>query len=124
RNASFRIEPGERVGIVGPTGAGKSTLVSLVSRFYDPEEGAVLLDGVDARALTLASVRRQVSLVLQQPIIFSGSILDNIRYGDPNAPTERVLEVAEAANVTEFLDRLPEGILTAVGERGATLSGG
>ena len=124
RDLSLRIESGEKIGIIGPTGAGKSTLVGLMMRFYDPERGMVLLDGMDVRDLKIASVRRQVSLLLQEPILFQGSILDNIRYGDPDAPIERVREVADAANVTEFLDRLPEGILTQVSERGGNLSGG
>ena len=123
-HASLVIEAGEHVGIVGRTGAGKSTLVSLIPRFYDPEQGAVLVDGVDVREFELSSLRRQVSLVLQEPVLFFGSILDNIRYGDPGASVERVLEVAEAAHVTEFVDRLTNGLDTEVGERGATLSGG
>jgi subfamily B ATP-binding cassette protein MsbA len=122
--ASLAVEPGERIGVVGRTGAGKSTLVSLIPRFYDPQRGAVLVDGIDVRDLQLSSLRRQVSLVLQDPILFCGSILDNIRYGDPSAPLERVWEVADAAHVTEFLDRLSDGVQTHVGERGATLSGG
>lgn len=124
RHANLRVRAGERIGIVGRTGAGKSTLVSLILRFYDPEEGAVLLDGIDVREFTVSSLRNQVSLVLQEPIIFYGSLLDNIRYGDPQAPTERVREVIEAANVGEFLNTLPDGLLTQVGERGVTLSGG
>ena len=123
-DASLIVEPGEHIGIVGRTGAGKSTLVSLIPRFYDPDRGAVLVDGTDIREYKLASLRRQVSLVLQEPVLFYGSILDNIRYGDPHAPIERVWEVAEAAHVTEFLERMPKGIFTVLGERGATLSGG
>jgi subfamily B ATP-binding cassette protein MsbA len=124
RDVSFSVAAGERVGIVGRTGAGKSTLVSLISRFGDPEEGAVMIDGNDVRDFRLASLRRQVSYVLQEPVLFSGSILDNIRYGDPAAPDERVMEVVEAAHVQEFLDELPDGILTRLSERGSTLSGG
>jgi subfamily B ATP-binding cassette protein MsbA len=124
RNVSMSVEPGEHIGIVGPSGAGKSTFVGLVPRFYDPQEGAVLMDGTDVRSLNLSSVRSQVGLVLQDPILLFGSILDNIRYGDPEAPIERVMEAAEAANVTEFLDTLPDGLLTEIGERGARLSGG
>jgi subfamily B ATP-binding cassette protein MsbA len=123
-HVSLRVEAGERVGVVGATGAGKSTFLSLVSRFYDPESGAVLVDGIDVRDLRLSSLRSQVSLVLQEPILFHGSILDNIRYGAPNATVDAVLEVAEAAHVTEFLDELPDGLFTDIGERGASLSGG
>lgn len=123
-HASLRIEAGEKIGIIGPTGAGKSTLVALIPRFYDPEHGAVLLDGIDIRGLQLHTIRRQVSLVLQEPILLYGSILDNIRYGDPNASMEQIVEAAHAAHVTEFVDQLPDGFHTMVGERGATLSGG
>ena len=123
-HASLVVEPGEHVGVVGRTGAGKSTLMSLVPRFYDPEQGSVLVDGMDVRDLEITSLRSQVSLVLQEPVLFFGSILENIQYGDPTAPIERVWEVAEAAHVTEFLPRLPDGIDTMLGERGATLSGG
>lgn len=124
RDASLVVEPGEHVGIVGRTGAGKSTLMSLIPRFYDPESGAILIDGHDIRDFELASLRRQISLVLQEPVLFYGSILENIQYGDPAASMDRILEVAEAAHVTEFLARLPHGIDTMLGERGATLSGG
>lgn len=123
-HVSLRVEPGERIGVVGATGAGKSTFLSLVARFYDPEVGAVLVDGIDVRDLRLASLRSQVSLVLQEPVLFHGTILDNIRYGVPDATVDAALEVAEAAHVTEFVDQLPAGLLTDIGERGATLSGG
>jgi len=124
RGANLVVEAGEHIGIVGRTGAGKSTLVSLVPRFYDPGAGAVLVDGIDVRHLELPTVRRQVSLVLQDPVLFYGTILDNMLYGDPEATVERVWDVAAAAHVTEFLERLPDGMLTMLGERGATLSGG
>jgi ABC-type multidrug transport system fused ATPase/permease subunit len=120
----MHIEAGEHVGIVGRTGAGKSTLVSLIPRFYDPECGAVVIDGMDVRDMELASLRQQVSLVLQDPVLFHGSVRDNISYGNPGASIDRVLQVADLAHVSEFLDRLPNGIDTTVGERGATLSGG
>jgi ATP-binding cassette, subfamily B, bacterial len=123
-HATVNIAPGERIGIVGRTGAGKSTIASLISRFYDPEAGAVLIDGVDVRDFELASLRQQVSIVLQEPVLFFGSILDNIRYGDVDAPMERVWDCVEAAHVSDFLDRLPGGIDTMVSERGTTLSGG
>jgi subfamily B ATP-binding cassette protein MsbA len=123
-HASIAIEPGEHIGIIGRTGAGKSTLASLIPRFYDAELGRIRIDGIDVRDLEIASLRRQVSLVLQEPVVFFGTIGDNIRYGDPTASDERLWQVAEAAHVTEFLDRLPQGLDTVVGERGATLSGG
>jgi ATP-binding cassette subfamily B protein len=123
-HASLRVEAGERVGIVGLTGAGKSTLVSLVPRFYDPEAGAVLVDGIDVRDYQLSTLRRQISIVLQEAILLDTSIGDNIRYGNPGAPMEQVWEAAHAAHVTEFLDRMPHGIDTRVGERGVMLSGG
>lgn len=123
-NASMIVEPGEHIGLVGRTGAGKSTLVSMIPRFHDPDAGTVLIDGIDIRDLELESLRRQVSLVLQDPVLFYGSILDNIRYAEPDASIERVLEVARAAHVSEFVDRLPNGFDTLVGERGVTLSGG
>jgi subfamily B ATP-binding cassette protein MsbA len=124
RDVSLRVEPGERIGVVGPSGQGKSTLVSLIPRFYDPQQGLVLVDGMDVRDLELTSLRSQVSLVLQDPILCYGSILDNIRYGDPDAPMGRVVAAAEAANVSEFVDNLPDGLNTEIGERGARLSGG
>ena len=123
-NASFTVHPGERVGVIGRTGAGKSTLMSLIPRFYDPQQGSVLVDGVDVRTVDLGSLRRQISLVLQEPALFFGTIFSNIHYGDPTAPPDRVWECAEAAHVVEFLKGLPDGINTVIGERGATLSGG
>jgi subfamily B ATP-binding cassette protein MsbA len=123
-HVNFVVEHGEHVGLVGRTGVGKSTLVSLIPRFYDVQAGAVLVDGMDVRSLELTGLRRQVSLVLQEPALFHGTVLDNIRYGDPGASMERVDAVVEAAHVSEFLDRLPNGLDTVVGERGATLSGG
>jgi subfamily B ATP-binding cassette protein MsbA len=123
-HASLTVQPGEHVGIVGRTGAGKSTLVSLIPRFYDPDSGGVYIDGTDIREFTLPSVRQQISLVLQDAVIFRGTILDNIRYGDPEAPIEKVWDMVKAAHVDEFLGRLPDGIETVVGERGTTLSGG
>lgn len=123
-NASFTVHPGERVGVIGRTGAGKSTLMSLIPRFYDPQQGSVLVDGVDVRTVDLGSLRRQISLVLQEPALFFGTIFSNIHYGDPTAPSDRVWECAEAAHVAEFLVGLPDGINTVIGERGATLSGG
>ena len=117
-------KPGKTIAIVGPTGAGKSTLVSLVPRFFDPVAGAVEIDGTDIRSFRLASLRAQIAIVPQEPILFEGTIFDNIAYGTPGATAEDVLVAAEAALVDEFVRRLPEGYETVVGERGATLSGG
>jgi ATP-binding cassette subfamily B protein len=121
---SFAARPGQVIGIVGATGAGKSTLVSLIPRFYDPQEGRVLLDGRDVRELTLASLRQQVSIVLQEPLLFSGSIEDNIRYARLEATDEEVVAAARAANAHDFVMRLPGKYKTELGERGARLSGG
>src|SRR4051812_131993 len=121
---SLRIDPGDRIAIAGATGAGKSTLVSLIPRFYDPQHGAVLVDGVDVRDYKLESLRRQIALVLQDSILFHGSIRDNIAYGAPNASPDDLYAAAEAAYVAEFVDELPDGYDTIVSERGSTLSGG
>jgi ATP-binding cassette subfamily B protein/subfamily B ATP-binding cassette protein MsbA len=123
-DVSFEVLPGQTVAIVGPSGAGKTTLVSLVSRFFDPQEGAVLLDGYDVRDLALRSLRREVSVVLQEPFLFPISIADNIAYGRPGASRGQVEQAAREANAHEFVCELPEGYDTVVGERGATLSGG
>jgi len=121
---SFQVEPGQTVAVVGPTGAGKTTLISLIPRFYDPQEGRVLLDGRDIRELTLKSLRDQISLVLQEPLLFSGTIAENIRYGRLGASDDEVQEAARSANAHEFIMRLPDQYETELGERGIKLSGG
>jgi ATP-binding cassette, subfamily B, bacterial len=121
---SFDARPGQVVGIVGPTGAGKSTLISLIPRFYTPSSGTILIDGRDIRSITLKSLREQISMVLQEPLLFSGSIADNIRYGRLDATMEEVVEAAKNANAHDFIERLPRKYDTTIGERGATLSGG
>jgi ATP-binding cassette subfamily B protein len=121
---SFGATPGQRVAIVGPTGAGKTTLVSLLVRFYDPKEGRILIDGIDVRKIKLRSLRDQISVVLQEPLLFSGTIAENIRYGRLEASMDDVAAAAQAAGAHEFIERLPNGYLTVVGERGAQLSGG
>jgi ATP-binding cassette subfamily B protein len=124
RDVSFRVEPCSQVGIFGMTGAGKTTLVSLLVRFFDPAAGRVLLDGVDLRRYRLDDVRRQVSFVLQDPVLFSTSIAENIRYARPDAGMSEVMAAAEQADAHQFINELPSGYDTLVGERGMRLSGG
>jgi ABC-type multidrug transport system fused ATPase/permease subunit len=121
---SFEARPGERVAIVGHTGAGKSTLMSLLIRFYDPASGAIEIDDVDLRDLKISSLREQISVVLQEPLLFSGTIADNIRYGRLEASDEDIVRAAQAANAHDFIEGLPDGYGTVLGERGAQLSGG
>src|SRR5947207_2036027 len=118
------ISPGEKLAIIGPSGVGKSTLVSFVPRFYDPSAGAVLIDGEDIRNYSLHSLREQISLVLQDSLLLSGTIRDNIAFGRTDATDDEICAAAVTANADEFIRRLPEGYETPVGERGATLSGG
>jgi ATP-binding cassette, subfamily B, bacterial len=124
KDASFEAKPGQVIGIVGPTGAGKSTLVSLLPRFYDPKGGRILLDGVDTKDLALKSLRDQVSIVLQEPLLFSGTIAENIRYGRLEAGESEIIAAAKAANAHDFIMRLPQQYQTMLGERGAAVSGG
>jgi len=123
-DVSFEIEPGTRVGIAGATGAGKTTLISLLTRFYDPSAGQIVLDGVDVRDYKLADLRRQFAVVLQEPVLFSVSVAENIAYGDPAAAPAQIVAAARAAHAHEFIERLPQGYDTPVGERGMQLSGG
>jgi ATP-binding cassette subfamily B protein len=124
QHISFALSAGHRVGIVGPTGAGKSTLVSMLPRFYDPGEGTILLDGIPTRKLTLESLREQFSIVHQEPMLFSGTLADNIRYGRLEATESEIIAAAEAANAHSFISALPNGYETELGEGGAQLSGG
>ena len=121
---SLVVEPGQRVAIVGESGAGKSTLFALASRFYDPTEGAVRIDGYDLRSVSQRSLRRQIVSVQQDTFLFAATVAENIRYGRPEASDEEVEAAARAANAWEFVERLPEGLATVVGERGVKLSGG
>jgi subfamily B ATP-binding cassette protein MsbA len=116
--------PGEVVALVGPSGGGKTTLVSLLPRFWDVDRGRVLLDGVDVRSLRLSDLRGAIGIVPQDPALFSGTIHDNIAYGQPSASVSEVEDAARAAHAHEFIERLPEGYQTVVGERGIKLSGG
>ncbi len=124
KDINLHIQAGEKVALVGPSGAGKTTLVHLLPRFYDPQKGAVKMDGYDLRRLDLYDLRRQIAMVPQEPIIFHDTILNNIRLGKPDATFDEVVEAAKAANAHEFIIRLPQGYETVVGERGLRLSGG
>ena len=124
KNVSLRIAPGEMVGLVGPTGAGKSTLINLVCRFFDVAEGAIYVDGVDIRAYRVADYRRNIGLVLQEPFLFFGTIAENIAYGKPDATRSEIIAAAQAAHAHEFILQLPDAYDSLVGERGQTLSGG
>jgi ABC-type multidrug transport system fused ATPase/permease subunit len=124
QNVSFNVEPGKALALVGRTGAGKSTLVNLLLGFYNPQKGAVLLDGHNINDLSLETVRQSIGVVDQQTFLFSGTILDNIRFGKPDATFEEVLTASKQSYADEFIERLPEGYHTRVGERGVRLSGG
>jgi ATP-binding cassette subfamily B protein len=123
-DVSFAVPPGTRLGIAGTTGAGKTTLVSLLTRFYDPSSGDIVLDGVDLRRYKLADLRNQFAIVLQEPVLFSTSIAENIRYARPEAEHADVIAAAQAASAHDFICELPDGYATLVGERGVRLSGG
>lgn len=124
RGVSLTALPGQVVALVGPSGAGKSTLIALIPRFYDVTKGRITLDGVDIRQLRLMDLRRQIALVPQETLLFSGSIEENIRYGNPQASRAEVIEAAKAANAHAFISAFPQGYQTLVGERGVKLSGG
>jgi ATP-binding cassette subfamily B protein len=124
RGVSFRVEAGEVVGLVGPSGGGKTTVTNLIARFYDPTGGRILVDGVDLRELEQGHFRRQIGMVLQDPYLFHGTVLENICYGMPEVDFARAVEAARAANAHDFVCQLPHGYETMVGERGHTLSGG
>jgi ATP-binding cassette subfamily B protein len=124
RGVSMQVAAGETLAIVGPSGAGKSTLFDLILRFYDPDAGSIRLDGVDLRELDPTELRAHVGLVRQEPVLFTGTVLENIRYGRPEASSAEVRSAADAAHVTEFADALPLGFDTHLGEGGAQLSGG
>ncbi len=124
KDVSFKIKAGQLVGLVGPTGGGKSTIVSLIPRFYDPASGVVKIDGVDVRDYKFGSMRDQIGYVLQETVLFEGTVRDNIAYGRKGVTDEQIREAAKLANADEFIARMPHGYDTMVGERGETLSGG
>jgi len=121
---TFTAQPGRKIALVGQSGSGKSTIVSLIPRFYDPAAGEVTIDGHDIRDIKIESLRRHIGMVLQDPILFSGTIRENILYGDPSADDAGIIEASKAANAYDFIIALPHGFDTEVGERGASLSGG
>ena len=120
----MHVKPGEFIGLVGKSGVGKSTLINLVMRMYDVDEGSICIDGVDVRNISQESLRRQMGVVLQETFLFTGSIWQNLTYAKPNATREEVIGAAKMAGAHEFIVRLPDGYNTYVGERGHTLSGG
>src|SRR5215813_50719 len=124
KDLSFAVEPGQVIALVGATGAGKTTLIRLISRFNDPDRGRIRIDGEDIRSYTLSSLRAQISLVLQETILFYGTVRDNIAYGRPEATFDEVVAAAKMANAHAFIEHLPEGYETMIGQRGAVLSGG
>jgi ATP-binding cassette subfamily B protein len=124
KDVSFVAEPGQMIAIVGPTGAGKTTIINLIPRFYDVTSGAVTIDGIDVRDVTAASLRRQIGIVLQDTFLFSDTVMNNIRYGRLDATDEEVIAAAKLASADSFIERLPEGYQTVLGERGSGLSQG
>ncbi len=124
KGLSFTAKPGEMIGLVGKSGAGKSTTINLICRFYEPDAGTLKIDGIDYRAMSLQDMRRQIGIVLQEPFLFNGTIAENIAYGKPGAGMDEIIEAARAANAHSFILGKPDGYDTMVGERGAKLSGG
>ncbi len=124
KNITMDIQPGERLAVVGPTGAGKSTLVSLIPRFFDPDSGRILLDGMDIKDFKLKSLREKIGYVLQDTFLFDGTIKDNIAYGKPEATMDEIVEAAKLAEIHDFIMTLPKQYETEIGERGVRLSGG
>ncbi|MGB4735414.1 MAG: ATP-binding cassette domain-containing protein, partial [Bacillota bacterium] len=124
KNISLEIKPGEMVALVGPTGVGKTTMANLIPRFYDPAEGRVLVDGIDVRRIKVSSLRKHISMVLQDVFLFNGTVAENIAYGSPEASLEDIVEAAIAAEADEFIREMPKGYDTHIGERGVRLSGG
>ncbi|MYB38831.1 MAG: ABC transporter ATP-binding protein [Gammaproteobacteria bacterium] len=124
KGVDLELRPGEMVGIVGRSGVGKTTIVNLIARFYDPDQGGVKVDGVDAREMDPGHLRSHIGMVLQEPLLFSGTIADNIGYGKPGATLAEIMDAARAANAHNFIMAKPDGYETPVGEKGTGLSGG
>jgi len=123
-NVTFTVQPGEKIAILGATGSGKSSLIYLIPRFYDIQAGSIKIDGTDIREFKLASLRRQIGVVLQDVFLFSGTIKENIAFGKPEASMDEIVQAAKSARIHDFIESLPYGYDTPVGERGVTLSGG
>jgi ABC-type multidrug transport system fused ATPase/permease subunit len=124
RDITFTITPGQMVGIVGPTGSGKSTVVSLIPRFRDPDAGSITIDGVDIADYKLHALRCQIGFVLQDTVLLRGTVRDNIAFGRPDATDDDIVAAAKSANADEFITRMPAGYCSLIGDRGSTLSGG
>src|SRR5688572_21580948 len=124
KGVSFTAQPGETFAIVGPTGAGKTTIINLLPRFYDVTQGSVKIDGVDVRDVTAESIRRQIGIVLQDTFLFSTTVMENVRFGRPDASDEEVMAAIKLANADSFIERLPQKYQTVLGERGSGLSQG
>jgi ATP-binding cassette subfamily B protein len=124
KDVSFTAQPGQTIAIVGPTGAGKTTIINLIPRFYDVTSGAVRIDGVDVRDVSMKSLREQIGIVLQDTFLFSATVMENVRFGRPDATDEEVMAAIKLANADSFIERLPEKYETVLGERGSGLSQG
>ncbi|MGC8970637.1 MAG: ABC transporter ATP-binding protein [bacterium] len=124
KGIDLKVEPGQTVAIVGRTGAGKTSLINLLCRFYDPTSGSILIDGYDIKSVTLSSLRRQIGVVLQEPFLFSGTIRDNMKYGKETAKDDEIWSALDIVGAGEFVRRLPDKLDTIIGERGITLSMG
>jgi ATP-binding cassette subfamily B protein len=124
KDVSFKVEPGQSIAFVGPTGAGKSTIINLLSRFYDIRDGSIKVDGIDVRDIDLNDLRTNIGIMLQETFMFSGTIIDNVRYGKLDASDEEIIEACKAVNAHEFIMEMDKGYHTQVGERGSRLSMG
>ena len=123
-NFNLTIKPGETLALVGISGAGKSTFIQLLQRFYDPDQGEIFLDGIDIKTMKRLEFRKSIALVPQDPVIFATTVMENIRFGNPEANNEEIFQAARSASAHNFISELPQGYETYVGERGVMLSGG